>query len=285
MQILIATNNTPHSAKAFEFGLVLAKQAKADLTLVRVITKPAERQLARQHLQDQRRVAEAAGFETHCFLQIGQIAEQILHTAHEEEVDLILLGEGSPDTLRRRGVGSTNERVIANATRPVLLVKGDSLSARRFLLLHSGQQGLPTIRRFLRYSGDLIRRKSEVTLLHVMSQIGASYRISDWQLRAEAEEMIKQKTLEGEWLSNALAAIKKARKVKAIPKVRHGLVVDEILDEAKKGDYDIVVLGNHRRGGWQEILVDNISKQVIAGLSQSVLIVHGGLEPPESPEN
>ena len=278
MQILIASNNTPHSNKAFEFGLIVAKQAKADLTLVRVIARPGERKLARQQLQDQRRVAEAAGFETQCFLQIGKPAEQILHTAHEEEVDLIVLGEGSKETLRRRAVGPTNERVIANATRPILLVKENSHEAKRFLFLHSGQQGLATMRRFLRYAGELLRRKTEVTVLHVMSQIGASYRISDWQLLAEAEEMIKQKTLEGEWLAGTLAAVKKARKVKAVPKVRHGLVVDEILNEANNGDYDIIVLGNHRRGGWQEILVDDIAKHVISSVPQSVLVVHGGLE-------
>ena len=134
------------------------------------------------------------------------------------------------------------------------------------------------LRRFLRYTGGLLRRNSEVTLLHVMSQIGASYRISDWGLGAEAAELIKKQSVEGQWLAEGLAILEKAAKVKAVPKVRHGLVVDEILEEAEQGGYDLIVLGNHRRGGWREVLVDDIARQVLARALCSVLVVHAGLD-------
>jgi nucleotide-binding universal stress UspA family protein len=142
-------------------------------------------------------------------------------------------------------------------------------------MLHSGQEGLGTIKRFLQNTGKLIHKKSRVTLLHVMSQIGASYHVQDWELRAEAEELIKAKTLEGLWLKESMEALEHARKAKVIPKIRHGLVIDEILREAEQGDYDMVVLGSHRKGGWTEFLVDNIAKQIISRVNRPVLVVHG----------
>ena len=47
-----------------------------------------------------------------------------------------------------------------------------------------------------------------------------------------------------------------------MPVVRHGLVVDEILAEALFGDYDLVVIGAHRKK-WQQFLLDNLARLII----------------------
>jgi len=154
-------------------------------------------------------------------------------------------------------------------TNGVIIYKGDIVTG------HSGQQGLGTIHRFLHHSGELLGKKSSVVLMHVMSQIGASYRVQDWELRAEASELIKKGTLEGQWLKEGMEAFERGGKVNVIPKVRHGLVVDEILAEVDQGEYDIVVLGSHRRRGWTDFLVDDIAKQVVARVDHPVLVVHG----------
>ena len=53
----------------------------------------------------------------------------------------------------------------------------------------------------------------------------------------------------------------------------HGLVVDEILAEARDGDYDLVVIGTHRGEGWRRILLDDLAHQIIAQVDRPVLIV------------
>ena len=54
---------------------------------------------------------------------------------------------------------------------------------------------------------------------------------------------------------------------------RHGLVVDEILAEAEKGDYDLVVIGAHPRQGWQGYLLDNLAHKILTKINLPVLVV------------
>jgi nucleotide-binding universal stress UspA family protein len=275
MKILIACKYNRHSELAMQYGLLVAKQVKAELTLVHVIRRPDDRKSGKDYLADLGRRVKSAGVSAEQRMLVGLAGEQIVHLAYEGEFDLIVLGEGSKENLLGRQIAPTNERVVANAPCPVLIVKGARKRADSFLVLHSGQEGLGTIKRFVHHVGKLVHKKSRVTLLHVMSQIGASYRVQDWELRAEAKELIKAKTLEGLWLKEGKENLEQARKVEVVPKIRHGLVIDEILREVEQGDYDIVVLGSHHKGGWTDILVDNISKQVISRVDRPVLVVHG----------
>ena len=273
MKILIASKPSSHAGLAVQFGVLLAKGNKSELTFVHVIRRPDERDAGSQYLKEINSAAKEMGVDAKQVLRVGRASEQIIHLAYEENFDLIVLGEGSKESLLRLQIAPTNEKVVANAPCPVLIVKGASRTPENFLILHSGQEGLGTIQRFLQNTGKLIDKKSKVTLLHVMSQIGASYRIQDWELRAEAADLIKANTLEGSWLKEGIEALEHARKVKVIPKIRHGLVIDEILREVEQGDYDMIILGSHRKGGWTEFLVDNIAKQVISRVNRPVLIV------------
>ena len=279
MRILIASNESRHAGLAVEYGLMLAKKTKAELSLVHVVKRMQDRARGKAYLLNQQATFKEIGQEGQFLLRVGLPAEQIIHLAYEGQYDLIVVGEGSRESLLRRLLAPTNERVIANAPCPVLIVKGKRSGIDNFLVCHSGQEGLATLERFIKHARKLIQPKAAVTLLHVMSQIGANYRVRDWELRAEAEELIQEHTLEGEWLAETLAALEKATRVKAVPKVRHGLVVDEILKETRQGDYDIVILGAHRRGGWTDILMDDIAKQIIAQVDRPVLVVHGGQNP------
>ncbi len=56
-------------------------------------------------------------------------------------------------------------------------------------------------------------------------------------------------------------------------KVRHDLVVDEILLEARNGDYDIIVIGAYKRQRWQHILLENLTRKVLIRSDRSVLVV------------
>jgi nucleotide-binding universal stress UspA family protein len=58
-----------------------------------------------------------------------------------------------------------------------------------------------------------------------------------------------------------------------IPKVRHGLVVDEILAEVSSGGYDLVVIGARLTQGPQRFLLENIAHQIIMKIRRPILVV------------
>jgi nucleotide-binding universal stress UspA family protein len=55
--------------------------------------------------------------------------------------------------------------------------------------------------------------------------------------------------------------------------VRHGLVLDEIIAEAREGRYDLLVTGAHVTPGLNARLVDNLSVDILLAANRPVLIV------------
>jgi nucleotide-binding universal stress UspA family protein len=61
--------------------------------------------------------------------------------------------------------------------------------------------------------------------------------------------------------------------VKGEAKVRHGLVMDEILAEAREGDYDLIVTGAHVASGLQRFMLTDTTEQIVLGSDRPVLVV------------
>ena len=105
-----------------------------------------------------------------------------------------------------------------------------------------------------------------------MSQITAKPGLHGEQLRAEADDLIQEHTPEGQILEHDLEVLEQPN-IHPLPKVRHGLVVEEILEEAKEGNYDLVVIGAHRTKGWEGLLLDNIAQQIIVQIDRPILVI------------
>lgn len=273
MRALIASYPHAHDPVVLSYGLQLAKACRAECTLAYVISRPGERAAGQAALAAQVQQAQQLGLQPQAELCLGHADAQIVHMAAQQGSALIILGEGKPDSFFGQLLAPASERVLANAPCPVLLVRGPApRQPRKLLFLHGGQQALLTLRVFLNSVGGMLQPDGSMTLLHVMSHMGAGHQVSGWELAADANELINRKTAEGEWLEQGMALLQPFG-VGVTPKVRHGLVVDEILAEIEQGDYDMIVLGSHGSGAWQDFLIDNVTKQVIDGAQLPVLVV------------
>jgi nucleotide-binding universal stress UspA family protein len=105
-----------------------------------------------------------------------------------------------------------------------------------------------------------------------MSQISAGPGVRGRQLRSDADALIHEHAPEGDLLRKDVWALEQSG-LHPEPRVRHGLVVDEILDEARIGDYDLVVIGAHQRAGWQAFLLEDLSNKIVMGLDRPVLVI------------
>ena len=105
-----------------------------------------------------------------------------------------------------------------------------------------------------------------------MSQMGAGPGVEGKSLRASAEELIESTTPEGVLLEQELEILERLG-VHARAQVRHGLVVDEILGEAQRGNYDLVVIGAYRGEGWQRIILDDLAHRIMVELDRPVLVI------------
>ena len=91
-------------------------------------------------------------------------------------------------------------------------------------------------------------------------------------LKASAEQLMKAGAPEGLHLEQALAILAELS-VPAEARVRHGLVIDEILAEIYEGDHDIVVVGSRSTSGWRRFLLDDQGQQIIDCTDRPVLAV------------
>jgi nucleotide-binding universal stress UspA family protein len=281
MQILLTTHGAPHDEVALRFGAEIAGRVGKPATVLTVIKCEEDRPQGNAILADARETLEKHGLKAWTKLRIGHPAAEIVREAEACGHGLVIVGDSQDHNLVTRFLhGSTAVRVVEHAPCPVIVTKGKANPIRRILLCDSGAESPPVglgagpsvSGRFTAQLASLLKGEEEVTILHVMSQMGARPGVEGKSLQANAEELIENKTPEGKLLEQDLETLERLG-VHAHAQVRHGLVVDEILEEARLGDYDLVVIGAYRGEGWQRILLDDLAHRLVVELDRPVLVV------------
>lgn len=272
MPILVATGGAAHSTVALTFGAHLAAVSQSELTVLTVVKREEERPKANAILESTRFVLTPLCPHYKQIVRIGHPAEEILAEAEETRYSMLVVGEKQHHGLLTRFIlGSTALRVVEHAPCPVVVVKGQIGEVKRILLCDSGFSTDPLVDKVAQQLPRLLDGAESLTVLHVMSQMSAGPGIDGHQLRADTGELIEEHAVEGELLSHDVQVLAQTGHP-AQPKVRHGRVVDEVLAEAREGDYDLVIIGAHRGSGWRRILLDDIAHQLVVNLDRPVLV-------------
>ncbi|HSJ58121.1 MAG TPA: universal stress protein [Anaerolineae bacterium] len=286
MRILIAVYGSMYDEAAVALGAQVARRARVAPTLLAVASN---RDKADQLVARARDVLTRDRSDAETEIATGPVVDRTLRMARQGGYELIVLGEGGEShTVLRRWQEPVGVRLVKEAPCPVLVAKGQARQIRRILLCDSGA-GNPAIspfangeggtagsatplRRFATRLVELLAGDEEVTVLHVMSQMSASPGVRGKQLRANAQELIEEHTPEGELLEADVQMLTLPG-VQCYPAVRHGLVVDEIVAQARDGDHDLVMIGAHRGPGWQRLLLDDLASDIVRQVDRPVLVV------------
>ena len=291
MPVLVATNGSSHTGAALRLGAQIAERCREPLTILTVIKHEADRPPVPvdAFLAQAREIVRPQFAEVRTRVRIGHPATEIVREAEEGNYDLVIVGERRNRNLVARFLhGSTAVRVVEHAPCPVIVAKGKIGSIQRVLLCDSGSEdpsiGLPSaslgtggvgpsiLSRFRELPVDLLDSTGEIVVLHVMSQMSAGPGVKGGQLRGSTEELIEERAPEGELLQRDVETMESLG-IRARAKVRHGLVVDEILEEVHSESYDLVVIGAYRGQGWQRILLDDLAHRIVVELDRPVLVL------------
>lgn len=111
-----------------------------------------------------------------------------------------------------------------------------------------------------------------MTLLHVVPPIDLDYPESR-TVRENLDHLIDTDTLLGRTLRQALEEANK-KVLQTNLKIRQGNVVEEILAEVKRGDYDLVCMGSQYSGhGLRQFYAPNVTAEVAETIGCQVLTV------------
>lgn len=274
MQILVATGGAAHSDTAVRLGAFIAEKTGSHLALLTVIHSREEQPQAEAILKRAATLVSLYQIVPQKQICIGAAASEIVQMAVKDRYDLVILGDRPEHRFIKRVIGPTADRVIAHMPCPVLIARQESASSLRMLLCEGGRDP-SLLSRLQLHLTPLLSVAEELTVLHVMSQMTAAPGVPGWELRADADELMAKHTREGELLAHDTAVLEQLplhlQHLQA--KVRHGLVVDEVVAEAKDGAYDIVVIGAHQGSGWERYLLDDLAHQIVNKVNTSVLVI------------
>lgn len=135
-KLLVAYDGSKQAEKAYRLAVDMASKYGAKM-IVLSVARPPEPPVAVEleavlesatayyegHFQSMKELAEAAGIEAAFAVRVGHPAEQIVHMAHEEGVDAIVMGHRGESFIQRWLLGSVAKRVLSYAHCTVIVVR------------------------------------------------------------------------------------------------------------------------------------------------------------------
>jgi len=272
LNILVSTGGGLHSDQALLAAVNLARSLDGTITVLTVVENESERSAGLAIVEQAAALLEETGFSASAKVVVGPRVASIVREADSGQYDMLVIGQRPGHGLLTRILGPLTLQVVEQVHLPVFITNAPFTSLRHLLLCDSGGSQVPLLDRLFAQLPQLVEAAHHMTVLHVMSQISAAPGINGQDLRATAEELMAHHAREGELLEQDLQKLAQMH-VQPQPLVRHGLVVDEIVDEAKQGAYDLVIIGAHEQGKWPRFLLDDLAGQIIQQIERSVLVI------------
>jgi sulfate/thiosulfate transport system ATP-binding protein len=255
--LLVCIDGSELSRRCLEFAATVASRMHGRMVIIGVAEKPNEEGRARQGL------SEAAQAYSNLFpnlktrFRTGNAADRILEEMEGGEYGMAVLGYRGRHG-PARSMGSTAEKLVMLSRVPVLIVPEARPALKKILVcMASGITGRSDVIFAGRLAGNL---GAEATLLHVSG--GADSGAPRGRPGAVTEDYLRQ--LATERLARGILTLK-LMGVRSEMKIRHGLPPEEILEEARSGDYDLVSVGApdppRWRGTERRLIIDDLLQE------------------------
>lgn len=287
-RLLAATDLSAPARHAAERAALVARELGASLELLHVISvAPVDRlrrllaeasadlesQVAADALTEVRRLAESLQQQyqvqptTH--VEHGALLRQIEARADASAADVLVLGARGASFMRHLLLGSTAERLVRRASRPMLVVKQPPRDPYRRLLIpvDFSPASLPACACAL-----ALAPRAEFVLLHAFEvPFEARLRsagVQDETLRRYRE--IAHSQADRAMHAFLAAAGLQSAAVNAL--VLHGDASSLIVEQEQERDCDLVVIGKHGESMVDDFLLGSVTKHVLQEAQGDVLV-------------
>ena len=275
--MLICSDGTPAAETAIQLGGLLAEPLKAQIALLGIAETSSDEEPLREALQKQAGLLHGRGISLDIVVQSGEPVRQIADQTSKTNYNLVVIGA--------RWIGATGHywrsektyEVIKSIQPPVLVAIGESKQLKRFLVCTGGKE---FIEQAVQFTGKLAAAvKASVTLLHVMAEPPAMY--ADLvRLEENVSQLLESKSELGTNLLRQKRELERLG-VPAEVRLRHGIVIDQVFEEAREGDYDLIVTGTSQaRGLLRHYIMGDLTRSILNQANVPVLVARAG--PPKA---
>jgi nucleotide-binding universal stress UspA family protein len=277
MKILICSDGTQSTETAIHLGGSLAGPLKAETTLLGIAETSQDEQPLRDALYKQAQLLHGRGVSPANVVQSGEPVRQIVDQTSKANYDLVVIGA--------RWIGATGHywrsaktyEVIKAIQPPVLVAIGECKQLKRFLVCTGGKE---FIDQALQLTGRLAAVvNASVTLLHVMAEPPAMY--ADLvRMEENVGQLLESKSELGTNLGRQKKELERLG-VSADIRLRHGIVVDQVFEEVREGNYDLIVTGTSQaRGLLRHYIMGDLTRSILNRANVPVLVARAG--PPKA---
>lgn len=202
-------------------------------------------------------------------IEIGRAHAEIVARAAALDAALVVLGAHGGGFVRELFMGSTAEKVIRKQSRPTLIVKREPEGAYGRVLVpvdfsESSRRAAETAQHIAPQADIILLHAFEVPLQGRMRAAGVSDEIIQ-SYRAEAREQANRE------MRRFMTDLKVGGRVSY--SVEFGYAPAVIRDRAEVIDPDLIVMGKHGPGEWEDMLLGSVTKHVLQEAGCDVLVV------------
>jgi nucleotide-binding universal stress UspA family protein len=255
----------------------LAGPLTAETTLLGIAETSEDEQPLREALHAQAQSLQQRGVSPDIVVQFGEPVLQIVQQTSKNKYDLVVIGARWTGAVGHYWRSKKTYEVIKAIEPPVLVGIGERKELKRFVVCTGGKE---FIEQAVKFTGQLAAAVgASVTLLHVMAEPPAMY--ADLVRMEENVDQLLQSNSE---LGTNLRRQKRELDRLGVPAevhLRHGIVIDQVFEEARAGNYDLIVTGTSQaRGLFRHYIMGDLTRDILNRSNVPVLVARAGLPKP-----
>lgn len=273
MKILICSDGMPASENAIELAALLAGPLNAQITLLGIAEKSSDEHPLREALEREAQSLRTQNAQPDIVVRGGEPVRQIFDQTSNNGYDLVVVGARWTGATGQYWRSERTYEVIKTIRPPVLVAIGERKQLKRFLVCTGGKE---FIEQAVEFTGRIAAALSaSVTLLHVMAEPPAIY-VNLVRLEENVDQLLESKSELG---TNLLREKKELERlsVPAEVRLRHGIVIDQVFEEVRAGDYDLIVTGTSQaRGLLGHYIMGDLTRSILNLANCPVLVARAG---------
>jgi nucleotide-binding universal stress UspA family protein len=273
MRILICSDGTSPADSAIRLGGLLAGPTRAQATLLGIAENPQDEPPLRDALEAQAQSLRTHDVRPDIVMRAGEPIRQILKQTSKTTYDLVVIGAQQKGTTGPYWRSEKTYEVIKSIPPPVLVAIGECTTLKKFLVCTGGKK---SIEKAVQLTGKLAAAVgASVTLLHVMAEPPAIY--ADLvRMEEDVDRLLDSRSELGTNLRRQRRELERLG-VSAAVRLRHGIVIDQVFEEAREGDYDLIVTGTSpARGLLRHYIMGDLTRSILNHANCPVLVARGG---------
>jgi nucleotide-binding universal stress UspA family protein len=273
MKILICSDGTQSAETAIHLGGLLAGPLKAETTLLGIAETSKDEQPLRDAFHQHVKSLQSRGISPEIVVRSGEPIHQILDQTSKSKYDLVVIGARWTGAVGDYWRSRKTYEVIKTVQPPVLVAIGERKELKRFVVCTGGKE---FIEQAVHFTGRLAAAVgASVTLLHVMAEPPAMY--ADLvRMEENVDQLLQSKSELGTNLRRQKRELERLG-VSAEVHLRHGIVIDQVFEEVREGNYDLLVTGTSRaRGLLRHYIMGDLTRSILNRANVPVLVARAG---------